>query len=114
MNLQPDRAGIYYLLNTANNRMYIGQSVSMVQRVIGHVRQLAQNRHLNISLQTDWNACAGLTFEVGVLVEFKKLVTEQELRRLEDIFIHAYQSGQPEFGYNRRPNSPKDRRFIVA
>lgn len=93
-------AGLYYALNTFNNCIYIGEGSSVEQRVRDHIRQLCTGKHINKGLQRDWNDFGSHHFEFGLLTTCEGDAYER--RRLEQIFMHAYQTKNPIYGYNSR------------
>lgn len=58
--------GIYYIKNTLNNNMYIGQSVNIRTRFNAHKSSLKKNKHYNEKLQADFNKYGMNVFEFGV------------------------------------------------
>lgn len=99
-------SGVYYILNRLTNRIYVGQTGSISIRLRDHVTHLTRQTHHNKALQLDWNTCGSHSFEFGVLAptgdETYRSVKERNdnNRKIEKIFIHAYQSDDPRFGYN--------------
>lgn len=51
----PKKCGIYQIINTINNDIYIGSSVDIVTRFSSHKSCLRRNKHENIYLQFAWN-----------------------------------------------------------
>lgn len=49
--------GIYKIINTHSNRIYIGQCKSFKQRWYGHSGSLKNNKHFNKFFQNDFNKC---------------------------------------------------------
>src|SRR5689334_18290776 len=89
-------SGIYYILNTMSNRMRIGQSVHLFQRLITHYGQLQTGSHTNKALQEDWIAFGEYNFEFGVLLtlpdDFYAGYEERHLLDLEQHFMKLYQT----------------------
>ena len=50
-----NKPGIYKIVNTINNRVYIGQSKKIRNRLKTHYKQLIENKHYNSDLQMSWN-----------------------------------------------------------
>ena len=44
------QSGIYMILNKINNKVYIGQSVNVGDRLDGHLRELRKGKHINVHL----------------------------------------------------------------
>lgn len=89
--------GIYALKNTADGKVYIGQSVDVAERLRAHFRSLASGTHYNAHLQASWNKYGGDVFETQTI----ELCGEEVLDAREIAWISYYQSAEPEFGYNR-------------
>lgn len=86
--------GIYYIKNTSNNNMYIGQSVNIKTRFYSHKCALKKNKHYNEKLQEDFNKYGMKSFEFGVLKECES----ESLDELEQYYIKKYDT--VESGYN--------------
>jgi group I intron endonuclease len=50
------KSGIYAIINHANNKLYLGQSVKTYTRLNTHKRELKKNTHRNKGLQEDYNS----------------------------------------------------------
>lgn len=48
-------AGVYKIINTTNNKMYIGQSINIERRWEEHKEELKNNKHHSYKLQSDYN-----------------------------------------------------------
>lgn len=102
----PDTGGVYYILNLQNNRIYIGSASDLRLQMRRHYRHLETNKHINKSLQKDWNTYGADNFEFGVLVTIGRFGEHRPavlpaLEELEKTFIiKVYQSHTPEYGYN--------------
>ena len=59
-------AGIYQIINTNNNKRYIGSSVDLIQRQGQHLRSLEAGHHNNIALQRAYDKYGpnSLVFEI--------------------------------------------------
>lgn len=86
--------GIYYIKNTLNNNMYIGQSVNIKLRFCAHRSSLKNNKHYNEKLQEDFNKYGMDIFEFGILEECES----EFLDELEQYYIKKYNT--VESGYN--------------
>lgn len=60
--------GIYKIINTANQKFYVGSSVNLSRRKARHFRELAINKHPNKHLQAAWDKYGAAAFEF-VIVE---------------------------------------------
>jgi group I intron endonuclease len=56
-------SGIYVILNTRNNKVYIGQAVDFRTRWFTHQSALIHNRHKNRHLQAAWNKYGAKAFK---------------------------------------------------
>lgn len=98
--------GIYYILNTHNNKMYIGKSDNVVIRLQSHRSALHTNRHKSQTLQDEWNQFGEHAFEMALLTEhseswpLRTLIALGNIYELERFFIRLYQTSDPRFGYN--------------
>ncbi len=86
--------GIYYIKNTLNNNIYVGQSINIKARFYAHKSALNKNRHYNEKLQNDFNKYGINVFEFGILEECKS----ESLDELEQYYIKKYNT--VESGYN--------------
>lgn len=92
--MQNKICGIYYIKNTLNNNMYIGQSVNIKTRFCAHRSSLKNNKHYNEKLQEDFNKYGMDIFELGILEECES----EFLDELEQYYIKKYNT--VESGYN--------------
>lgn len=92
--MQNKICGIYYIKNTLNNNMYIGQSVNIKARFCAHRSSLKNNKHYNEKLQEDFNKYGMDIFELGILEECES----EFLDELEQYYIKKYNT--VESGYN--------------
>ncbi len=96
------QTGVYCIRNKVNGKVYVGSAaVSLKRRQGEHFRQLSQNRHFNIYLQSAWNKYGADAFEF--------LVVERCLRfdctGREQYWINQYRSAERAFGYNVCPTA---------
>ena len=99
-------AGVYYILNARNNRIYVGCSHNVEERIKFHLSRLRNDKHDIKTFQNDWNIYGADVFETGLLVEVKphgksNHIFHANLVKHERIFFRVYQSENPKFGYNR-------------
>jgi len=52
---QRNSCGVYKIINTVNNKCYIGSSINIRKRKSQHQLRLRNNKHGNIYLQNAWN-----------------------------------------------------------
>lgn len=63
------QSGIYCIENTKNNKIYIGSSKNLYNRLSAHKCALNKNRHQNIKLQKSWNKHGSDNF-ICYVIEF--------------------------------------------
>ena len=92
--------GIYSILNTANGKRYIGQSVNLASRKSYHFNALRQSRHKNRHLQAAWNRYGPKAFRWSVLQVMPMTTAIPALNAAERRWIALYASNDPRYGYN--------------
>lgn len=85
---------IYKIINTINNKVYIGQTKNTKNRWQQHKSTLKHNRHENPYLQNSWNKYGEENFQFEIIV-FTENYNEEEKK-----YIKLYNSTDPKFGYN--------------
>lgn len=83
-----DICGIYQILNTKNNKRYIGLSIHCGYRFLQHKRELNKNRHSNEHLQAAWNKYGAAAFEFSVI----EAAPRTQLPEREKYWISHYNS----------------------
>lgn len=71
---------IYKLLNTQNNKFYIGSTKNFSKRALFHIFELENNKHRNRYLQNSWNKYGSGSFKFEIVeycAEEKRLEREQ-------------------------------------
>lgn len=81
-NGNSEKSGIYKIINTVNDRIYVGSAKHFKSRYYQHLTSLRKGTHHNKFLQADFNKCgeASFVFEVLETVEgnqFDRLLAEQ-------------------------------------
>ncbi len=73
------KSGIYCIINTKNQKKYIGSSKNIYQRLLKHRALLRKNMHENKKLQNSWNKHGEEVFQYFIL-EFctEKILIERE------------------------------------
>lgn len=91
-------SGVYRILNTKNNKCYIGQSLDIERRLDQHYRALnsLSHRHHSEDFQKDWDKYGENAFKAEIL----ELCPESKLEEREKYWIAFYNSGED--GYNVR------------
>jgi len=87
------KSGIYKILNTHTNRIYVGQAREFKERWKGHSKSLTNNKHSNKFLQADFNRSREtlghddfLEFHVLEVMEGS---TKEQRNQREEFYIHA-------------------------
>lgn len=98
-------SGIYIIKNKINNKVYIGSSSNLKQRLRQHRSFLKLNQHCNKHLQSSYNKYGIDNFIFNIL-EITKDIENREM-----YYINQFQSNNRNFGYNKRltPNSNNGR-----
>jgi group I intron endonuclease len=108
---------IYCILNTINNKRYVGQSISTPnRRWQNHRWKLRKGDHYNTNLQAAWNKYGEEAFSFRVLLCGNFIVSElntleQSYIKLYDCLVNGY--NQNEGGYNRRHTSHTKEKLSV-
>ena len=90
--------GIYLIVNKVNNKVYVGSSKSSVHRKKKHIYYLRKGEHKNKHLQSSWNKYGESKFIFSFLEEVSN---KKERIKREQIYIDAYMSCNPKYGYNK-------------
>lgn len=94
--------GVYAIKNIVNNKLYIGASVDIYNRLCDHKVALKKNIHINIHLQSAYNLYGKSKFKFEVLEECSK----EDIFSLEDFWCKKLNTHNRLFGYNIDPTSP--------
>lgn len=92
--------GIYQIVNTSNNKRYIGSSANIKNRWMKHKSTLSSNRHENSKLQRAWNKYGEAVFKFEVL---QYVDNSSHLLAYEQVFLDYFKSYEKEAGYNICP-----------
>ncbi len=97
--------GIYRILNTKNNKFYIGSSTNLRKRLYEHYRELSQGIHCNKHLQSSWIKYGkdGFKFQILKIITDTTNFTNEDLRNLETEYIINTQCYKDSIGYNIIP-----------
>lgn len=104
--------GIYKIINTHTNRIYVGQCSSFKQRWYSHSQALKANRHQNKFLQNDFNKCV-VSLNHDDFLEFHVLEiignsTKQERNLREEYWIaQHYDHGKQCYNLTKKAFSRK-------
>lgn len=88
------KIGVYQIKNIYNNKIYIGSSINLGQRIYNHFCMLSKNKHINKKLQSSWNIHTKQAFEYLIL----EFCNKENLIEREQFYINTY---KPE--YNLTP-----------
>ena len=91
-----DTCGIYMIRNKINDKVYIGQSIHIQNRLDGHKRELRKGRHDSRHLQFAWDKYGEENFEFLSICECRK----EKLNEMEQYYILCFESYLSDFGYN--------------
>lgn len=98
-------SGIYEILNTANNKRYIGSSIDVERRLTNHRDLLKRAKHFNKHLQSAYDKYDKDSFQFKLIV----VCSKDDLEFYEELIIISYKANQREFGYNIREVSKSNR-----
>lgn len=93
----PKLPGIYKIINTKNNKCYIGSAVNLYKRINRHFYELKKQCHNNKHLQRAYNKYKKESFNVEILEKFKE-INYKKLLLIEENYIKKYNC--LEKGYN--------------
>ena len=79
------RAGIYCIINTVNQKKYVGSSKNLQMRLMQHRSRLRKNVHDNIKLQRSWNKYGEANFQFYIL----EFCEEEQLSNREQFYIDS-------------------------
>jgi len=96
------KSAIYQIVNTCNQKIYIGSALDYKQRWGQHKRSLRHNQHPNKHLQSAWNKYGEENFRFYV-IEYVK--NPNDLLKLEQMWIDASNCCNRDRGYNISPTA---------
>ncbi len=88
--------GIYAIINIINQKIYIGSSRDITERIKSHFCNLKRNNLDNKNLQEDFNTYGIENFKFEIISYCK----EDNLNKKELFYIYYYNSFNPNCGYN--------------
>ena len=89
--------GIYKITNIDNNKVYIGQSKNIINRLQNHKNALIKNKHFNWHLQNAWNNYGESKFTFSIIEQ----CNVDDLDEREMYWINYYNSHNRINGYNK-------------
>jgi group I intron endonuclease len=90
------KTGIYKILNTVNNKVYIGSATHIEKRWRDHKWYLNHDLHHNSHLQSSWNKYGAKVFEFTIILE----CSIDKLLEKEKEYTLKYNSLDNDYGYN--------------
>lgn len=96
------QTGIYTITNLINNKIYVGLSTNILQRIEYHKRSLRKNNHHCIYLQRAWDIYGEENFLFEILEECK----EEYLYSEEHYWATLLNVHNRKHGYNEKPTDP--------
>jgi group I intron endonuclease len=88
--------GIYCIINTKNNKIYIGSTKNILKRLNTHFNSLKKNKHRNYYLQKEFNKYKKY---FGSMI-LEKISNLKFLISREQYWIDYYDSYDKDYGYN--------------
>ena len=102
--------GVYAVLNTINNRAYVGSSSNVQKRLIAHKSAIKTNNFFHYQGYAEDAKKYGVSvFEFKVLKETK---TIEEAKELEESFLSLFLDGLYNVTENAKGGGPKQRQNI--
>lgn len=99
-----NNCGIYGIRNLINNKIYVGKSINIYERMRFHINKLnKKDKNDNIHLINSWHKYGRDNFEYIILEYLPK--NDDILKERELYWILKLKSNQKEFGYNLRLDS---------
>lgn len=104
-----EKSGVYKIVNTLNNKVYIGSSVNIKSRKYSHFEQLSLNNHHSSHLQRAYNKYGKENFKLEIIECVEKLADIEIFKRIlltrEQYWINLFKSYDRNFGYNISPTA---------
>jgi group I intron endonuclease len=97
-------SGIYVILNTMTEQVYVGQSKNLSKRLKEHWSYLTKESHHNPHLQSSFLKYGKDSFVFRVM----EYCGAESLTDREQYWINQFNSHMREFGFNLRPASKHD------
>lgn len=88
--LKKNKNVVYAIINNTNQKMYIGSTASLTQRLAVHRYELKNKIHGNKAMQEDYDARGWDDFSVTVLTHLDEEAIRADLFREEQLAITAY------------------------
>lgn len=93
--------GIYKIINKTNGKIYIGSTcVNLRRRIERHIRELLDNKHPNVHLQSSWIKYGQDNFKFEVVETFEPNLDVSVILDREQFYMDLYKSYVNSNGYN--------------
>jgi len=103
------KSGIYQIKNLVNNKIYIGRSTTIYDRIRRHINGLnKRSKDENIHLIRAWHKYKRISFEYSVL----EYCLKEELYEKELSWIAKLEANNRKIGYNIRIDS--ENKYIIS
>jgi group I intron endonuclease len=99
MAVLPKKPGVYKIVNTDNNKLYIGCASDIRARVNGHLYDLRRRKHANSYLQKAWLKYG----EQAFTFEIVELCNKSEIYIREHYWVTTLNVFDRNLGYNLKP-----------
>ena len=83
----PRLPGIYKLINIVNNKIYIGSSINLHNRIKRHLHDFKYQCHPNIKLLRAYNKYGIDIFNIEIINVFENISKEKLLKLEEELII---------------------------
>lgn len=106
--------GVYIIRCVKNNKLYVGSSVNIKNRISRHFNDLLKQKHSSPQLQNSYNKYGNESFVVEIVEEFEKNeITLKELHRFEQKYLDEFKPYLKDNGFNtcRIAGSPSQYRL---
>jgi group I intron endonuclease len=105
----PNLPGIYYIINTVNGKVYVGQSINMRVRLLRHFSDLGGKKHKSNKLSRSFDKYGPDAFDCGC-IELCGNATDMFKR--EQYWMDFFDSYRQ--GYNGSPRADSNKGRVVA
>lgn len=94
-------SGIYIIVCTSNDRVYVGSAINLLSRMNRHKYLLEKGEHKNTVLQRAWNKYGPSSFKFLVMEHCNKEVLIEK----EQMYIDGFSSHVSKLGFNLSPTA---------
>jgi group I intron endonuclease len=91
-------AGIYEIRSKVDDKVYIGSSINVRNRLKSHCSYLRRGKHFNAHLQAAWEKHGADNFVLRLIV----VCAPKDLLLFEQSIVDGYKANDPAHGYNKR------------